>query len=436
MNVISSSQRQQQQRQQQQQLQEVDISLIMKESESPMTQRNSRKSFGCWQRVMKKANASLGSTMTAATSMLGSLDGEFDFDEEDSLCMWDDDYYYGTTTDDDDELDQTIGGSSSKRHRNSSLSLPQHHSHLDESMDLTDLQFLPRQLQRQEKPLVGRYNGVDEESFHASYDLGEALGEGAFGSVHKCYPANGSEDAYAVKSVPMDKYNHEEIEILDELKECPTIVQLKDVFHESDESFIVMEEIQGGELLERIAEKECYSEEEAKVLFKTLLETVLYCHQRGIAHCDIKPENILLQSQDDDTTMKLVDFGLAKRFRHDDEDGTIERIFDMHGSAEYAAPEVFNRPEDDTEIGYDERCDIWSCGVVLYVLLGGYAPFEADTSDEMIKVVGKGKFKFHKRYWKHVSRDAKLLIAKMMQVKPDKRCTLEEALASPWFDTN
>lgn len=272
-------------------------------------------------------------------------------------------------------------------------------------------------------------------SFHASYDLGKSLGEGAFGTVWQCSSKSKSSDgrpqeSLAVKSVPAAKYNDTEIEILEMLEDCPHIVKVEDVIHDFDESFIIMKEQQGGDLLDRLGKKEVYTEAEAKVLFKTVLETVQFCHNRGVAHCDIKSENILLTHTDDDTTMQLADFGLSKIFRHPD--GTREPLLPTDGSAEYAAPEVFNRGDGD-EDGYDERCDIWSCGVLLYLLLGGYPPFEGDSPWDTIRNVGRGKYKFHSRYWKGISLDAKILIAKMMQVNPDNRCTLDEALASPWF---
>jgi serine/threonine protein kinase len=379
--------------------------------ESPSSFRATRKSFACWQRFVKKANASIGSTMTAATSMLGSLDGEFEENDDDSFCPWE-----------DLEEDSFLNSSSSFKPSNLPVHIDDISVSSTGSMDLTQLQQHIERLHYMEP----------YESFHSSYDLGHVLGQGAFGSVHKCFAKESDiTDSFAVKAVPMDKYNHDEIEILQDLEDCPNIVQVKDVFHHLEETYIVMEEIAGGELLQRIITKESYTEAEAKVLFKTLLETVKFCHEHGIAHCDIKPENILLIDPQDDTSIKLVDFGLAKRFRH--HDGTVERIFKMEGSAEYAAPEVFNRSDDDAA-GYDERCDIWSCGVVLYVMLGGYAPFEADTPEDVLRVVGEGKFKFHKHFWKHISKEAKVLIAKMIQVDPDKRCSLDEALASSWFE--
>ena len=382
-------------------------------NDSPMTFRGNKRTFACWSRFMKKANASIGSTMTAATSMLDSINGDLEDGDDESWCSWE-------GHDEDCILDIS-----------SSYKCQDHQPlHLDDisvsSCGSIDLAQLEHSHSEHHQHCLEPF-----ESFHASYNVGHILGHGAFGSVHKCFPKESdSTDSFAVKAVPMDRYNHDEIEILQDLKKCPNVVQIKDVFHHTEGSYIVMEEIAGGELLERIATKQCYAESEAKVLFKTLLQTVKFCHEQGIAHCDIKPENILLQDKDNDVSIKLVDFGLAKRFRH--RDGTFERFFDMQGSAEYAAPEVFNRSESDG-IGYDERCDIWSCGVVLYVLLAGYAPFEADTTEEMLRLVGEGKFKFHKRYWKHISKEAKNLIDQMMQIDPEKRCSLDEALASSWL---
>ena len=277
------------------------------------------------------------------------------------------------------------------------------------------------------------------KSFDKFYELGDVLGEGGYGKVHQCFlkttDGTSAREPYAVKTVPKEKYDSNELQTLDILSGCPHIVAYKDVFHEPEHSYIVMEEMQGGDLLDKLTEKTVYSEEQAKILFKTLLTTVTFCHDRGIAHCDIKPENILLKNKDDDTTIQLADFGLATVFRY--EDGSFEPITEARGSIEYAAPEVFTRDEDEC---YDERCDIWSCGVVLYVLLCGYAPFEAsdgchpdDTVDEVLDQICQGSYEFHSEFWNEISPDAQYLVSSMLQVDPDQRCTLEEALNSCWM---
>lgn len=276
-----------------------------------------------------------------------------------------------------------------------------------------------------------------EVDFYDVYHFGKMLGEGGYGKVYQCFHRNSLLDAqresFAVKTVPMDKFDHDEIEILDDLMECPNVTRVIDLFRDEDEAYIVMEEMKGGDLLDRLGEKGCYGEEEAKALFKTLLETVLFCHSKGIAHCDIKPEQILLRQSNNDTDMQLADFGLAQRFM--DADGNQYGFSDPVGTVEYMAPEILMQTEDDLK-GYDQRCDIWSLGVVLYILLGGYHPFQTDNMEEMIEQISSGSFCFHKRYWNNISTEAKALIKNMLEVNPDERCSLEEALSSEWFSAS
>ena len=139
------------------------------------------------------------------------------------------------------------------------------------------------------------------ESFNDLYDLGNVLGEGGYGKVHQWFPKTtdgaGSFESYAVKTVPKEKYVNTELLILEFLSECPHIITYRDVFHEPEHSYIVMEEMQGSDLLDKLTEKTVYSEEQARILFRTLLKSVMFCHDRGIAHCDIKLENILLKKR-------------------------------------------------------------------------------------------------------------------------------------------
>jgi len=300
-----------------------------------------------------------------------------------------------------------------------------------------------------------------QSSFCDAYDLGETLGRGAFGNVRRCFikTAFGTSRrdslcsvstadkraALAVKSISLRhvcSHGQLEIEILQLLRDCPSIVQLQDVYHDTDATHIVMEEMVGGDLLSRLRQKEVYTEEEARCVMKTLLKSVQYCHSRGVAHLDIKPENILLQYDqndenysafDKDTTVKLADFGLAKILSR-------TRLTEICGSPEYTAPEVFRRwmdegyENDSTTYEYDERCDIWSCGIVMYLLLGGYLPFRGEGQWEIVKKATKGVFKFHDKFWANISEDAKLLILGMLQVSPDDRITLDKALCCSWFD--
>lgn len=275
-------------------------------------------------------------------------------------------------------------------------------------------------------------------SFHDSYCLGQELGSGQFGTVFKCISRSSQLDAhessnsigYAVKTVSKDAFDENEINLLEDLKACPNIVHVENVFFEQDRWYLVMPECRGGDLLARIEKKDCFSEQEAKIVSRTLIETVAFCHSRGIVHRDLKPENILMKHEDDDVTIQLADFGLAKRF-YDFETGNFQRLKTFCGTIHYSAPEVFGR--DGKDETYDERCDNWSIGIIIYILCAGYHPFDAEGDAEMLKVISKGTFHFHKRHWKHISNDAKDIISKLIEVSVDERLELDEALAAPWF---
>jgi len=183
-----------------------------------------------------------------------------------------------------------------------------------------------------------------------------------------------------------------------------------------------MEEMRGGDLLSRICDKEVYTEREARGVCQVLFEAILYCHQKHVAHRDIKPENLLMVEADDDTSIKLADFGFAKRVTGDLSLNTL------CGTAQYVAPEIL----DFNVKGYDERCDMWSVGVVTYILLGGYAPFEGEP-DELAQFIISGDYEFHDKYWAEISESAKDMIHNMLQTDPQVRLTAIEALQCEWM---
>jgi serine/threonine protein kinase len=270
------------------------------------------------------------------------------------------------------------------------------------------------------------------KSFLDCYDMGAVLGEGGFAFVYRCKHKD-TDHAYAVKEVLDANYAtdgenlKEELDALKRLREGPYVVRLLDVFREYDRTYVVMEEMKGGDLLERLTAKESFSEKEARRISRTLLEAIGFCHRKHVAHRDIKPENILLVSPTDDTSIKLADFGCARYLLGRDEDDNIVRMSTLCGSPQYVAPELYTN--DD---GYDERCDLWSAGIVMYVLLGGYAPFEAPTL-ELPALITEGYVEFHPRYWGDVPKPPKELIDSLLQVDPDDRATIAEALDSEWL---
>ena len=274
---------------------------------------------------------------------------------------------------------------------------------------------------------------------------GIPLGEGGFGIVYSCErhkttrATTKKRKKRAVKIVAAENYNRDEMETLQLLRDCPYVVTLKDIFYGFDRVYLVMEEMK-GDLLTQLNDKVYYEEEEARTVVHTLVTALQFLHTRGVAHRDIKPENILLahnpRDPDDCTSIKLADFGLAKRFR-DDQGRRVEHpnMFTLCGSPWYAAPEVFGRhPHSHHTIPYDERCDIWSVGIIMYLLIAGYMPFMEATSDfEVVQEVNRGKFKFHDHYWGKISPAAKQLISSLLKVHPVQRCTLQEALEGPWM---
>ena len=265
------------------------------------------------------------------------------------------------------------------------------------------------------------------QSFDQVYDMGGILGQGGFAVVYRCRHLS-TKNEYAVKQVLVSEYEStseenwkEEIDALKRLRDGPYVVRLLDVFTEVDRTYMIMEELMGGDLLEKIFEKEVYEEKDARRLSRTLLEAIAFCHRKNIVHRDIKPENILIVDRKNDTKIKLADFGCARRIIGPN------CLRTLCGTPQYVAPEIYTHIN-----GYDERCDLWSAAVVIYIILGGYAPFEAPTY-ELPQVICEGWFEFHEKYWKDISEPPKKLITMLLKVDPDERASVEEALDSEWL---
>eukprot|EP00980_Cylindrotheca_fusiformis_P001373 scaffold344_cov130-Cylindrotheca_fusiformis.AAC.4 len=266
------------------------------------------------------------------------------------------------------------------------------------------------------------------KTFDECYDKEEQLGEGGFAVVYRCrHKERGN--VYAVKEIENEEYEgsgvgntiKEEINAMKRLREIPYIVRLLDVFKEYDRTFMIMEEMKGGDLLDKIEEKEFYPEDECRKLSRRLFEAIYFCHKKRIVHRDIKPENILLESPYDDTKIRLADFGCAKQMTSD----TI--LTTMCGTPQYVAPEVYMQRN-----GYDEKCDLWSAAVVVYLLLGGYVPFDGEDM-ELPKIVCAGHFEFHDKFWKHISDAPKKLIKDLLRVDPEERATITNVLDVGWL---
>ena len=191
-------------------------------------------------------------------------------------------------------------------------------------------------------------------------------------------------------------------------------------YEESEYYYLVMEIMDGGELFDRIVQKSFYNEKEARDLVKILLEAINYMHERNIVHRDLKPENLLLASTTNDSDIRLADFGFAKR--------VSTPLSTQCGTPGYVAPEILKGDK------YGLSVDMWSIGVITYILLGGYPPFHDDNQAVLYRKIKEGNFDFHPEYWDPVSKEAKNLIKSMLTVNIDDRLTAKDALNDPWIN--
>jgi len=271
-------------------------------------------------------------------------------------------------------------------------------------------------------------DSATELPFDNFYDVGDMLGEGGYACVFQAtHKVRGS--SYAVKDVDLTMLEEggeatlkDEIWALKLLRGGPHIVRLYDVFEEPDHVYLIMEEMKGGDLLTRIGDKEVYSEKDAREVCRIIFQAMDYIHKMRIAHRDIKPENVLLVEQGNDTSIKIADFGFAKKVNKPNSLRTL------CGTAQYVAPEVLELKDT----GYDTVADMWSVGVVVYILLGGYAPFEGPV-DQLAQAIIGGQYEFHEKYWDEISLDAKDMISNLLQIDPDVRYSADDALQCPWM---
>ena len=257
------------------------------------------------------------------------------------------------------------------------------------------------------------------------YTFGKVIGTGSYGqvrlAVHKL-----TKQVRAVKIIQKAKVNINallnEINILSKLSH-PNIMQIFEVFDDNTNVYIVSEYCKGGELFDIISTKGSFTEKDACVIMKQLMSAICYSHQNNIVHRDLKPENILMDNDTDDLTIKLIDWGCAQTIK------SAKQSKQADGTAYYIAPEVLKGE-------YDEKCDIWACGVIFYILLCGYPPFNGETDDEIYEAVLSGKFQFPEEDWDQVSQDAKDLIKKMLTKDPKKRISALYSMQDVWFKKN
>ncbi|XP_020593895.1 calcium-dependent protein kinase 18-like [Phalaenopsis equestris] len=264
--------------------------------------------------------------------------------------------------------------------------------------------------------------------FADKYTIGRLLGHGHFGYTFVAVDRiNG--DQVAVKRINRNKMIFSvavedvkrEVKILEALRGHENVVHFYNAFEDDDYVYIVMELCQGGELLDRILAKKYnrYSERDAAIVVRQMLKVAAQCHLHGLVHRDMKPENFLFKSTKEDSPLTATDFGLSDFIKPG------KKFHDIVGSAYYVAPEVLKRKSGP-------ESDVWSIGVITYILLCGRRPFWDRTEDGIFKEVLKKKPDFHRKPWPTISNSAKDFVKKLLVKDPRARLTAAQALSHPW----
>ncbi|KAK7285581.1 hypothetical protein RJT34_20357 [Clitoria ternatea] len=261
----------------------------------------------------------------------------------------------------------------------------------------------------------------------ARYELGRELGRGEFGITYLCTEKETGEEL-ACKSISKKKLRtaidiedvRREVEIMRHLPKHPNIVTLKDTYEDDNAVHLVMELCEGGELFDRIVARGHYTERAAASVTRTIVEVVQMCHKHGVMHRDLKPENFLFANKKETAPLKAIDFGLSVFFKPG------ERFNEIVGSPYYMAPEVLKR-------NYGPEVDIWSAGVILYILLCGVPPFWAETEQGVAQAIIRSVVDFKRDPWPKVSDNAKDLVKKMLDPDPRRRLSAQEVLDHPWL---
>jgi serine/threonine protein kinase len=278
--------------------------------------------------------------------------------------------------------------------------------------------------------ITGKLSDI-EQKYHVDPRV---LGTGHHGSVRECIDRS-TGMKYAVKSIRkgdpavMHGGLEREISLLREMNH-KSIVQLVDVIEDTEYVHLVTELCSGGELFDKIVEKAsnydngapCFTENEAASILHQILTAVSYMHSHGIAHRDLKPENILFQSEAEGAPIKIIDFGLARKHYA----GFEPPMNTLLGTPYYIAPEVLSKC-------YDNKCDIWSVGVIAYILLCGYPPFNGKDNAEVHDAVLRGRYHFPSSDWSGTSRGARDFVRRLLQKDPRTRMSIDQALNHPWI---
>lgn len=297
-----------------------------------------------------------------------------------------------------------------------------------------------------------------KRDIHLYYEIDKnELGKGSYGTV-QIGRLKGTDVLRAVKTIDKSKVSNFErlkleVEIMFRLSH-PSIIRVFDYFEDKKNIYLILELCSGGELFDRIVEKKFYEEDEARNIFKQIVKAIHFCHLNGVCHRDLKPENFIMLSKNDPYLLKVIDFGLSRTFPNNNEPqiqplnsllsnkapteldinkGTKGRrqtraiLKTKAGTPFYIAPEVLTG-------NYTEKCDVWSCGVILYILLCGYPPFYGDSNKEILEAVKNGKLDFSGEEWKTKSKGVIEFIRKMI-INQDLRLFSDEVIKQPWMQS-
>nr|GMD14618.1 calcium-dependent protein kinase 17-like [Ipomoea batatas] len=278
---------------------------------------------------------------------------------------------------------------------------------------------------------IGQVLGRPMEDVRTTYSIGKELGRGQFGVTHLCTHKKSGEQ-FACKTIAKRKLvNKEDIEdvrrevqIMHHLSGQQNIVELKGAYEDKHSVHLVLELCAGGELFDRIISKGHYTERAAASLLRTIVQTVHSCHSMGVIHRDLKPENFLLLNKDENSPLKLASFNIKINILSLISSGEVFK--DIVGSAYYIAPEVLKR-------SYGPEVDIWSIGVMLYILLCGVPPFWAESENGIFNAILRGHIDFTSDPWPSISPGAKDIVRKMLKSDPKQRLTAFEVLNHPWI---
>lgn len=288
--------------------------------------------------------------------------------------------------------------------------------------------------------MFATYSKKPTKIFDEIYSLTRPIRKGTFATVYegrikiegdKAAAQDAPSEPFAIKVVIRKNITHKdegsilnEVAMLQSLRAAPQyFTMLEDFMEEKDKFFIVMEYCSGGDLFDKICQLQHYSEADARTIATVMLKGVQYMHSLSIAHRDLKPQNLILKNSKNDTGIKIADFGFARRVH------TPRSLTTRCGTPTYVAPEILKN------IPHDQSVDLWSIGIIVYVLLVGYPPFMEDDHRTLFRKIRVGSYTFPEEDWSNISAEAKNFISTLLVADPLNRLTAAEALKSPWISS-